>query len=209
MKSTFRCLEIGLVVGVGGGVPSEKNDIRLGDVVVSDSGVIQFDMGKTVQQGRFVCTEDRLRPPQKLLLAVVKLQAASQLGKQKMDAFIDEMSSRHPAFSRPGVDSDVLYASNYDHPQDVVSCEQCEPTKLTCRNSRQSSLPVVHYGLIASGNQVMRHGATRDELRTEHDILCFEMEAAGIMRVFPSLAIRGVCDYADSHKNKSWQDYAK
>jgi hypothetical protein len=54
----------------------------------------------------------------------------------------------------------------------------------------------------------MRHGATRDELRTEQDILCFEMEAAGLMRVFPSLVVRGICDYSDSHKNKIWQDYA-
>jgi nucleoside phosphorylase len=67
---------------------------------------------------------------------------------------------------------------------------------------------VVHYGLIASGNQVMRHGGTRDRLRRELDVLCFEMEAAGLMDRFPCLVIRGICDYADSHKNKCWQAYA-
>jgi nucleoside phosphorylase len=25
---------------------------------------------------------------------------------------------------------------------------------------------------------------------------------------FPCLVIRGICDYADSHKNKIWQPYA-
>ena len=25
---------------------------------------------------------------------------------------------------------------------------------------------------------------------------------------FPCLVIRGICDYADSHKNKQWQGYA-
>jgi nucleoside phosphorylase len=38
--------------------------------------------------------------------------------------------------------------------------------------------------------------------------LCFEMEAAGLMLDFPCVVIRGVCDYADSHKNKEWQGYA-
>jgi len=39
-------------------------------------------------------------------------------------------------------------------------------------------------------------------------VLCFEMEAAGLMNSFPCLVIRGICDYADSHKNKKWQAYA-
>lgn len=34
------------------------------------------------------------------------------------------------------------------------------------------------------------------------------MEAAGLMDNFPCLVIRGICDYADSHKNKRWQPYA-
>jgi hypothetical protein len=34
------------------------------------------------------------------------------------------------------------------------------------------------------------------------------MEAAGVMNTFPCLVIRGICDYADSYKNKLWQQYA-
>ena len=34
------------------------------------------------------------------------------------------------------------------------------------------------------------------------------MEAAGLMNSFSCLVIRGICDYADSHKNKRWQSYA-
>ncbi|KAF3235111.1 hypothetical protein TWF192_001077 [Orbilia oligospora] len=34
------------------------------------------------------------------------------------------------------------------------------------------------------------------------------MEAAGLINVFPCLVIRGICDYADSHKNKIWQPHA-
>jgi hypothetical protein len=31
------------------------------------------------------------------------------------------------------------------------------------------------------------------------------MEAAGLMDELSCLAIRGICDYVDSHKNKRWQ----
>jgi hypothetical protein len=68
--------------------------------------------------------------------------------------------------------------------------------------------PTIHYGLIASANQLMKDALIRDKLSAEKDVLCFEMEAAGLMNHFPCLVIRGICDYADSHKNKAWQGYA-
>lgn len=68
---------------------------------------------------------------------------------------------------------------------------------------------VVHYGTIASGNQVIKTAVERDRLSAElGGVFCFEMEAAGLMNSFPCLVIRGICDYADSHKNKQWQMYA-
>jgi nucleoside phosphorylase len=55
----------------------------------------------------------------------------------------------------------------------------------------------------------MRYATERDEISEKlGGVLCFEMEAAGIMNRFPCLVIRGICDYADSHKNKKWQPYA-
>jgi nucleoside phosphorylase len=68
----------------------------------------------------------------------------------------------------------------------------------------------VHYGLIVSGNQVIEDAKARNILNKElgGKVLCVEMEAAGIANNFPCLAIRGICDYADSHKNKAWQEHA-
>lgn len=68
----------------------------------------------------------------------------------------------------------------------------------------------IHYGLIASGNQVIKAAAFRDKLNEDlgHDVLCIEMEAAGLMDNFPCIVIRGICDYADSHKNDKWQEHA-
>jgi nucleoside phosphorylase len=54
MLRSFPNVRIGLMVGIGSGVPSPKHDIRLGDIVVSTprngmSGVFQYDFGKTTQ----------------------------------------------------------------------------------------------------------------------------------------------------------------
>jgi nucleoside phosphorylase len=54
----------------------------------------------------------------------------------------------------------------------------------------------------------MKDAFVRDKLAAEKNVLCFEMEAAGLMNNFPCLIVRGVCDYSDSHKNKEWQGYA-
>lgn len=78
------------------------------------------------------------------------------------------------------------------------------------RPPRSSNNPLVHYGLIASGNQVIKDSLMRDRVVGDlgGEIMCFEMEAAGLMNDFKCLVIRGICDYADSHKNKLWKPYA-
>ncbi|KAF3189894.1 hypothetical protein TWF788_009881 [Orbilia oligospora] len=81
-------------------------------------------------------------------------------------------------------------------------------------NGNHSQLQVremrVHYGLIASGNSVIKSAEHRDMLNEQFGgkLLCVEMEAAGLMNDFPCLVIRGICDYADSSKNDFWQEHA-
>jgi nucleoside phosphorylase len=77
------------------------------------------------------------------------------------------------------------------------------------RKERDDKLPSIHYGIIASGNRVMKNAIKRDEISQGlGGVLCFEMEAAGLMNNFPCLVIRGISDYSDSHKNDGWQRYA-
>ena len=85
-----------------------------------------------------------------------------------------------------------------------------DESKLVVRHDRsdEDDNLAIHYGLIASVNQLMKDALIRDRLAAEKDVLCFEMEAAGLMNHFPCLVIRGICDYSDSHKNKEWQGYA-
>ncbi|KAL3452342.1 hypothetical protein BJX65DRAFT_303177 [Aspergillus insuetus] len=67
----------------------------------------------------------------------------------------------------------------------------------------------IFFGTIASGNQVIKDGHTRDKINNALEgVLCFEMEAAGVVNLLPCLVVRGICDYADSHKNKAFQPFA-
>lgn len=210
MMSKFASIRFGLMVGIGGGVPSRESDIRLGDVVVSQprngyGGVVQYDFGKT-RPGEFEPTGFLNTPPIVLLDALSKIQADHLSGRSKFSQYL------HRATCQLGIapettETDMLFESIYDH-MEGSTCENCNKEQLVKRELRNESV-VIHYGTIASGNQVMRDGNTRDRLSSKlGGVLCFEMEAAGLMNSFPCLVIRGICDYADSHKNKTWQPYA-
>lgn len=111
-------------------------------------------------------------------------------------------------FEYQGEENDHLYLAEYAHTGGQGDCEKCDPTKITNRPVRRSHSPVIHYGLIASADMVVKDAIMRDKLQQQHGILCFEMEAAGLINGLDCLVIRGICDYSDSHKNKRWQPYA-
>ncbi|KAF4855885.1 Kinesin light chain [Colletotrichum siamense] len=215
MKSSFPSLRFGLLVGIGGGVPNveENVDIRLGDVVVSQpsgqyGGVIQYDFGKTGADGRIARIGSLNAPPTILLNALSQLRANDILDKTRVDIYLSELVSSKPKFASPGPETDVLYEAEAKH-IGGATCRKCRPEDEVDREKRMRTDPMIFFGNIASGNQVMKDGQTRDNhSRDLGGILCFEMEAAGLMNNFPCLVIRGICDYADAHKNKQWQPYA-
>lgn len=217
IRLTFPSLRFGLMVGIGGGAPSADADIRLGDVVVSRptgtfGGVIQYDYGKTIRDGQLERTGMLNKPPLVLLTAVSRLQASHMLKPSRIPEFIFEMIMKYPVmkdnFTYPSDSQDLLFDSEYDHENSGSTCVNCDASHQIKRTARVSNDPAIYYGLIGSANQVMKDGRTRDNLAQDLGILCFEMEAAGLMDNFPCLVIRGICDYADSHKNKQWQPYA-
>ncbi|XP_014558524.1 hypothetical protein COCVIDRAFT_25002 [Bipolaris victoriae FI3] len=210
MKSTFTSTRFGLMVGVGGGVPTEDTDVRLGDVVVSKphkthGGVVQYDSGKATQTG-FERVGSLNSPPTILLNAVAKVRAKHMRGRGKWLEYHSKLVTL-PAFGREAAGVDVLFEAEYNH-EGGATCRECNQDRLLAREPSRREV-VVHYGTIASGNQVIKTAVERDRLSAElGGVLCFEMEAAGLMNSFPCLVIRGICDYADSHKNKQWQMYA-
>ncbi|KAL1642433.1 hypothetical protein SLS58_005507 [Diplodia intermedia] len=211
MKSSFPKVRFGLLVGIGGGVPSKDVDIRLGDVVVSQpgkgyGGVVQYDFGKTTPSG-FIRTGYLSPPPTILLNVLSNVQAfkprMANMFQQNLTKLVGDRG-----YTRDNLEPDILFAADYEH-EKGPTCASCDKERQLERQGRDDALPLVHYGTIASGNAVIKYGCERDRVSAEFGaVLCFEMEAAGLMNDFPCLVIRGICDYADSHKSKSWQTYA-
>ncbi|KAJ0161222.1 Vegetative incompatibility protein HET-E-1 [Colletotrichum tanaceti] len=210
MVHSFPNISIGLMVGVGGGAPSQRHDIRLGDVVVSTrdggrSGVVQFDYGKAIQNQEFVETGSLSPPPPAVLNAVAGLETDYMMEGSgltiKVNKALEQWKRLRNTHSRPPASTDRLYRSGFCIPDthNVVSRHE---------RGEDEDDPAVHYGLIASANQVMKNAEIRDRLSREKGVLCFEMEAAGLMNHFPCLIVRGICDYSDTHKNKAWQGFA-
>lgn len=220
MLHSFPNVRIGLMVGIGG-APGLKHDIRLGDVVVSSpgggkGGVFQYDFGKTIQNQSFQETGFLDQPPMVLRTAVSALRATYEM---KGHHLADQVSSalerikKKKKFMRPPPASERLYKADFAHPLDASGCDiACgdDAARLVAREKRdeEDDDPAIHYGLIASANQSVKDARIRDKLTAEKEVLCFEMEAAGLMNHFPCLVIRGICDYSDSHKNKDWKGFA-
>lgn len=228
MISTFPAIRFGLMVGIGGAV---SRKVRLGDVVVSVPsgslpGVVQWDMGKAEHGGRFRRIGSLNKPPDLLLSALTTLETHHELEGSKVPDYLQDMATRHPKLAAKYKKSDrlvdVLFKATYIHKrttremtgdesddddQGDESCRSCDPAQSIKRKPREM---MVHYGVVASGNQVIKNAKVRDQLLKDlgDDILCVEMEAAGLMDNFPCIVIRGICDYADSHKNKAWQEHA-
>jgi len=88
LRNDFPRVKVCFLVGIGGGVLSERTDIRLGDVVVSipegdSSGVVQYDLGRTFPNGRFERIGTLNKPPVILTgySALLRSQGERQLGE--------------------------------------------------------------------------------------------------------------------------------
>ena len=132
---------------------------------------------------------------------------------------------------------DYLYHASFVHPRDAPDCEKCSWSDenvvsrssrflrnppngiqdvkfITFRDDGYADYLSVHYGTIASADTLMKNGVERDDVywhiksQRKAEALCFEMEAAGLVKRWPCLVIRGICDYSDSHKNDAWQNFA-
>lgn len=228
LARTFANIKLRLLVGIAGGVPSSKNDIRLGDVVVSTpsgtfGGVVEYDLGKQTKTG-FERKGFLNPPPTEWRGAVTKMKSDHRVRSNKVNEFLADMLARYDRlteYERPHPEADVLFESDYEHveastssdPDNVKqasSCANCDLSRTVNRGTRElSHEPEVFYGLIASGNSVIKYATERDRISSDCDgVLCFEMEAAGVMNDFPCIVVRGICDYCDSHKNDSWHSYA-
>lgn len=240
MINTFPSIKFGLMVGIGGGIPGRVRlgDIVVSRPSGPFPGVVQWDLGKAEKLG-FKRTGALDRPPRILLTALAKLEAFHDMHDSQIPKYLKDMASKYPKLvgkytwsprlKDPMLEPDISEANASLWGSIFVMIFQIllalyrllsglqEPVeKIMPSMSDEKSVHGeprgidIHYGLIASGNQVVKDGTIRDRINQSlgGEVLCIEMEAAGLMNNFPCIIIRGICDYADEKKNKDWQEYA-
>ena len=227
MLRTFCNIEYVLLVGIGSGVPPYPStdtleDIRLGDVVVGrvqnrNSPLVNLDLKEQGSHSKMKWefgeklpfVESTPRPKGNLLSAV---DAVDSDHDQMQTQFVKHLArlKTHSQFARPSIESDRLFAADYEHVGDPKSrCASCDKNKLIERTPRTDRTFVIHQGLIASGTGFAPNGRMREKIKqTDDRILCIETKMASITTFLPYLVIRGIADYADTHSNDEWNFYA-
>jgi nucleoside phosphorylase len=255
LRSTFPGIELALVVGVCGGVPSptpEREELILGDVVISE-GIVQYDLGS--QYPDFFMSKPGAQamalPPPRIRAKLAKLKGirSRERLETRLLHHLQTIQGKLGILTAgyPGVEKDRLYQTRHRHKHHhgggAAHCAVCsayrvytdpvckETLTMTCQQlgcynknflvprtrlqtpssntaAAPPPRPKIHFGLVGSGDTVMKSGEHRDATAATHNLVAFEMEAAGIWDCLPCLVIKGVCDYADSHKNKHFQNYA-
>lgn len=225
---TFPNIRMALLVGIGGGVPQPDsfsdplNDLRLGDVVVGwptsadgRGSVVYYEYGRSRVDG-FEMTGTMDKPHTVILNALPSLKLDHDLGRSSFHQHMAKLQSHERLggrFKHPGLEHDQLFQACYKHVGSYTSnCRDCDSDKLVERISRKDShkdLFIYHQGRIATGNSVIMDGQKRDSISSQcGGALCIEMEAAGVEVNSRCLVIRGISDYADSHKSDLWRSYA-
>ncbi|KAL7659551.1 hypothetical protein ACMYSQ_002470 [Aspergillus niger] len=215
VRQQFPHVQFALLVGIGAGIPCPNRcDIRLGDIAVgiprgSHPGVIQYDLG-IYEEDEFVPQGCVNKPPSILISADGSLEEDEIMNRSPLREILKDIT-KNPGYERPS-GQDILYDDDFHHINTGGDCTECEKSdwkKIVPRTPRSLEHPVVHRGLILSGNGVIKTPQDRNRLRRGHDdAICFEMEGAGIADVIPCLVVRGICDYADTHKQDGWHHFA-
>ncbi|EEA20510.1 hypothetical protein TMatcc_000491 [Talaromyces marneffei ATCC 18224] len=217
LKFSFKSVRLALIVGIGGGVPSERMDIRLGDVVVGKPGIRHGGVISIENIDAFAYAysqQVRLlnQPPPVVLAALTKLQSLHLTRDRRVESILAEIKDRSgqnaQKFARPA-QLDRLFLAGYHHVDaNSRTCNSCNVKMTVQRRPRNGSAPVIHYGLIASTNRMVHDSMARDKLSEAYQVNCIETEATGVMRVLPCFVIRGISHYADSHRSHDWEGYA-
>ncbi|KAJ5332787.1 uncharacterized protein N7506_006570 [Penicillium brevicompactum] len=228
-RSSFQGIRLALIVGVCGGVPGRtENDIFLGDVIISDD-IVPYDLGRRFPAGF-------RRKGFAIKSANAEIQAflhklRSRKGRENLlgrtNHHLDTLQKQNSDYRSPERDLDRLFKPSYHHQHhgpskcrrchknelcvkaQEATCEslKCDPKRLVNRPYPSPSGTNIHFGRMASGDTVMKSSEDRDRIAAEENVIAFEMEGAGIIHNLPCIVVKGVCDYADSHKDKIWQKY--
>ncbi|KAF5597253.1 hypothetical protein FPCIR_3680 [Fusarium pseudocircinatum] len=201
-RSRFRNLKLVILTGICGGIPSAVtgHDLLFGDVVIDSR---RLDAGGQVtgikiEQDSGGCSTTWARG----LRSAVETDDCLGYFKARIMDFLEQLQQVAPAKKLP---CDELGCSN-DH---LVQRDSVDYKRKLEDDGRadEAQTPNVILGPVMSTDDVLRDPEKRDNLGTKGTV-AIEMEADAVCEVFPCIVIKGVSDYADSHKNDAYQDYA-
>lgn len=223
---TFSRIRMTLLVGIGGGVPlpiasrDTLDNVHVGDVVVGWPGdgkpaCVYYESGR-LHPNSFEHMGTFDRPDRVLLNALGKVASDHEMARSTFQQHILrlEKSPLGARFMHPGREYDRLYRADYPHQgsygSGCVDCRHAYAIVHPPRTEAHEKEFVFHRGRIATGNSVVQHGIRRDEINElcGGGVLCIKMEAAGVDASRKCLVIRGISDYADSHKDDTWRSHA-
>ncbi|KAL1845425.1 hypothetical protein Plec18170_009781 [Paecilomyces lecythidis] len=220
LRSSYTCIQLALVVGICGGFPSRDVDIKLGDIIVSDS-VIQYDFGRQYPDGfrRKRDVKDILGRPNQEIRALLNGLKGYTTRQELQNRAYDHLRTLQMKLGRnwkyPGVEHDVRLKAfdrcrhDRQDAEDEGICLECNSGADSIGDDTLEAVkPSIYTGAIASADMVMQSAEHRNRTAQEEGVIGFEMEGAGVWDNFPCIIIKGVCDYANIQKNKIWQDYA-
>lgn len=208
----------------------KNSDIHLGDVIVGTQ-VIGYDFGAEHDDSfkRKKDVEDILpRAPALIATFLNEFKTGkSKAFKRVLEATRADLGDWGDEYQRPAPETDRVYLSAVRHKhRDQAACETCSRCtewhhhvcekameagcgELGCEPDHTNEMrdTKIHFGRVASGNAVMKSARRRDKLVREEDCIAFEMEGAGVWDLVGTIVVKGVVDYADSHKNKTWRSY--
>lgn len=196
------------LVGIAGGIWSQRQDVRLGDVVIATT-VWDWQAGKITQNG-FEHSRHPEDAPKELLRKLPEFldrrERTGGLIAHRIEIMQQGQAERDDRWDYQGRENDVLFEADYPH-TGARTCASCDNQKIVQRDVRSDSLPYVHDGKIASGTVLLKSAEHRAALQQD-DVLAVEMEACGVLDPHKFIVVRGISDYADSHKNDIWHGYA-
>ncbi|KAI9035586.1 uncharacterized protein KD926_003246, partial [Aspergillus affinis] len=218
--------------------PPKYQEIFLGDVIISDSVIEydfgrQYPGGFQPKTG-LKDTLGRLSREIRALLNGLRAENARSELQDQTQQYLHSLQQTGTKWCHPRV-RDVLFQASYPHKHsdhaspagcscsgsdvpdqiceealgkecDELECDQGQQVR--CREISDAIQTSIYIGPVASADTVVKSGQHRDEIVKREKVIGFEMEGTGVWDNVPCVIIKGVCDYADSHKSKVWQAYA-
>ena len=216
-------IELIVLCGVSGGVARPdilESHVRLGDIVIGTDKPINVSFGKWTADG-FQPRPQILNPPDRkcrsIALDLTRMahgepEETPQWEKYRKAA-AENLTSRgvftplHNCEWGLPTSGDVLY--DYDGHDRIIGTIDHPADEF---RERYPYRPVVHTGLIVSGDYVGKSARETRERHSREDLalaLAYEMESSGIAKASTDrdinyFVIRGVVDYQNPAKNDEW-----